>query len=487
MTIDELLQSRPWFTRDIHLPDAPVGMLGHREAQLYYHLAKEAFHGLGTVVDAGSFLGKSAYFLAQGLRANSRYLPARHRIHCFDNFLVNEDGTVRFIRDHLNRAKAVGDSTREIFEAQVSPVRDVLEIHAGDFHAVTWPRQPIEILMVDIAKTESLLKRVVEMFFPELIPGKSLVIHQDYHHPWLPYIHVTMEYLAEYFELVAPRVDDSAVFRYRSAIPENILQCAKNYDFSHEEQLQLIDGAISRLAEGDRYYVQLARVVLQFRRTHEAALRGELDELHQRFQKTARDYSTNPYFDDVRHSLDELEGWRCHGEGNYERCLHLASQVAARRRTSYNVTMIGCALNGLARYREAEEQLRAALDLHPRAGYAYIELAQALAGQERFTDAETALLRGLRDNSTEPVPSQDYLDMFSYIWRRENSPENKIRVMAELHRALPDDPEVWVLEARLREMAGNPAGAGDSLSVAAQLGLSPERLGQVRNSMQLTR
>ena len=142
-------------------------------------------------------------------------------------------------------------------------------------------------------------------------------------------------------------MDDSAVFRYRKTIPTEVLQRAIDYDFSYEEKLKLMDGAISRLPEEDRSYVQLARIVLQYGRTDETALRHELDQLEQRFNRSARDYSQNPYFADVRSQIDEREGWRQISAGNYRRSLQLADTILARRRGTHPLTRRGRALVGL--------------------------------------------------------------------------------------------------------------------------------------------
>jgi tetratricopeptide (TPR) repeat protein len=469
-------------------------MLGTHEAQLCYFLARDTFRGAGAIVDAGSFLGKSAYFFAQGLLANPRYVPNLHRIHCFDNFRVNEGATIQFIREKLDRIVALGDSTRGFFDSQVAPVSSMLEIHAGDFHTLPWPRQPIEILLVDIAKSERLGRRVAEIFFPELIPGEAIVIQQDYHHPWLPHIHVTMEYLADYFDPIVTRVDDSAVFLYRDAIPAHILQRAVDYDFSYEERLVLMDRAIARLPEEDRFYVQLARIVLQFRKTSVSALRDELTQLHRRFLESGLDYSANPYFEEVAAGLDELEqdlaytqdeqeGWRCNDAGSYARCLELADKLLKQRPTTYNMTMRGSALLGLGRCIEAEEQFRAALEVRPPSGYAYIGLAWALHGQNRSVEAETELLRGLRDRDAG-VPSKSYLEQLTWFWC-ENPPAEKLPSVAALQREFPGDPEVWVLDAWLRGRGGDHCGAEASIERAARLGLTPERLDEVRQEMPL--
>jgi predicted O-methyltransferase YrrM len=451
MTTDELIQERPWFTRPVGLPHEPAGMLGKRESMLCYYLAKEAFTGRGTIVDAGSFLGRSAYHFAQGLRANPRYVVGRNRIHCFDNFLVNEIGTVQFILNDLKETASLGDSTREIFDAQVAPVRDMLEIHAGDFNTVEWQREPIEILMVDIAKSESLSKQVVKVFFPDLIPGESLVIQQDYHHPWLPHIHVVMEYLADYFELVVPRVDDSAVFLYRKEIPADVLHHAATHDFTSEEQVELMDRAISRLPEEDRYYVQLARIVLRSREVDGAILHSELDELEQRFLHRARDYNENTYFTDVRDHIDEWEGWRQIKARNFRRALELADGVVLRRRNTHLLRLRGCALAGLGRHSEAEQEFRAALKMDRSSGVATIELARAIRHQDRLEEAEAEVLGGLRDRIATDATSREYLSLLEEIWQLKNDPQHEAVVLADLKREMPDDPEVEALAARMRQ------------------------------------
>ena len=52
-----------------------------------------------------------------------------------------------------------------------------------------------------------------------------------------------------------------------------------NFDFSYDEQLALMNRAVSRFAEDDRYCVELARIVLQFDRVAPRMLRQQLDEL----------------------------------------------------------------------------------------------------------------------------------------------------------------------------------------------------------------
>jgi len=126
----------PWLEQAAPRSNDLVGMLGAREASLFYHLAKDCFSGQGTIVDAGSFLGKSACCFAQGLRANPVFDESRDRVHCFDDFVCHDEHVVELISDSFGERLAIGESTRNHFDRQIAPVRGLIEVHAGDFNTV---------------------------------------------------------------------------------------------------------------------------------------------------------------------------------------------------------------------------------------------------------------------------------------------------------------------------------------------------------------
>src|SRR5688572_8098761 len=126
----------PWLTRPVPLPHRLAGMLGAEEEQMFYCLAKEYFAGRGVIVDAGSYVGRSAYAFAQGLRANPAYRPERDRVQCFDLFIVLDDAMMALARDEQGNGPTLGQSTRALFERQVAPVRGALDVYEGDFLTV---------------------------------------------------------------------------------------------------------------------------------------------------------------------------------------------------------------------------------------------------------------------------------------------------------------------------------------------------------------
>lgn len=305
----------PWRTRPVALPHRLAGMLGVAEEQMFYFLAKEYFAGRGVIVDAGSYLGRSAYAFAQGLRANPAYRPERDRVHCFDLFVVLDDLMMDMARDERGNGPTRGQSTRAVFERQVAPVRDVLDVHEGDFLTVQWPRQPVEILMVDVAKSVQLGKRIVDLFFPCLVPGVSIVVQQDDHHAWLPHLHVVMEHLADCFEIAVRRVDATAVFLLTKEMPPAALERARAYDFTVQEQIDLMGRAIRRLPAADRAWVELARIVLLLLcGVDPADVRRELAALQRRCEGS------------------ETAAWRQQSEHVASRFPHWEERWATRRR-----------------------------------------------------------------------------------------------------------------------------------------------------------
>ena len=106
---------------------------------------------------------------------------------------------------------------------------------------------------------------------------------------------------------MATRVDDSAAFRLTTAIPQPVLQKAIDYDFSFEEQVRLMDGALARLPPGDRHYVELARVKLLSQGTSH-------DDLESEFARIEREYADerpqwNVYLEQMRR---HVRNWRQH-------------------------------------------------------------------------------------------------------------------------------------------------------------------------------
>jgi hypothetical protein len=248
-----MLFRRPW--RDVQLPDSArdvVTMLSIEERQLLFWLTSSYRTGEGAIVDGGCFVGGSTIPLAEGLRAGG----VGGTVDVYDLFQVEPYMTDFYFKDEDLQA---GDSFRPLFDHNTANVSSLLRVHEGDLMQVGWSGDPIEILFVDFAKSWHLNDFIVQSFFPRLIPGRSIVVQQDYVFAGCPWVALTMEYLSDYFEPVAFAEYCSVVYRCRQEIPRNLTGPS---ELPHERRLELMDRAIARFRGYPRAVLDCAKAVL---------------------------------------------------------------------------------------------------------------------------------------------------------------------------------------------------------------------------------
>lgn len=250
--------------RDRPLPEnvtAVPTMLMESELRLLHHLAAEYYTGEGVIVDAGSFLGGSTVALADGLRRNARCRPTvgEKPIHSYDRFEVEEWTRGQFF-PWSTRAES---SFRHLFDENTRPLSDLIQVHAGEITSQEWSGAPIEILFIDIAKYWTICDWVTWQFFPHLIPGKSIVVQQDYlYHQWNSWLHVTMEFYSDYFEYVCDTEINSVAFLNTKKIPDAVLRRHTVGSLSFDEQTALIDRAAGRFQDRKRGLLLAAKAHL---------------------------------------------------------------------------------------------------------------------------------------------------------------------------------------------------------------------------------
>lgn len=84
---------------------------------------------------------------------------------------------------------------------------------------MSWGDAPVEIAFIDVCKAPELSAHVSREFYTALIPGASTLVHQDFFFDMVPWIRVSMGYLAEYFSWEG-QVASSSLFRNVAAVPE---------------------------------------------------------------------------------------------------------------------------------------------------------------------------------------------------------------------------------------------------------------------------
>ena len=240
------------------------GLITQDEREFLFALGRDMANADGVYVDAGSFLGASAEALASGF-SDARPTDRTPHVHCFDTFQTPFPETCALIKRKSGIQVQPNQSFRPIFEKNTQAVHDLLVVHEGEIGDVDVFSLPITILFLDICKSLKTNGKVMDSFMRGLHPGVSMLVHQDYHHPHLPYIHVCTEYLAHRFEIVTPRIGESLALRLKSRPTEAELKRVIQYDFSQDEQIALMDGALARLVHVDTFEMQLARLILRRR------------------------------------------------------------------------------------------------------------------------------------------------------------------------------------------------------------------------------
>lgn len=176
---------RPWEA----VPDAEMAaglavpsMLSPAESQLYHWLGRRV-QGDGAVVDLGAYAGGSAARLLSGLERSGR----RFHVHSYDRFRSSRAFWARYMPD-VPLPEADDADLLPLVQRHLAPWGANVTLYPGDIGEMHWTGGEIEILSVDAAKGSAMADHIAAEFFPALVPGRSILVQQDYLmsvQPWL--------------------------------------------------------------------------------------------------------------------------------------------------------------------------------------------------------------------------------------------------------------------------------------------------------------
>jgi hypothetical protein len=210
MDLLEAVRRRAWDSRFYDLPPEAKSvptMLTPEEGKMLCWLGEHYFQGEGAVVELGSFLGGSTVRLASGLARSGR----PWKMESFDRFEIDEIHKQRHLYSN-GYEKFEGSDMLSVFEKHIQPFSPNIIPHKGDVENFPWQGGAIEILFIDLAKTPKTNGFILESFFKNLIPNRSIIIQQDYLHFQTPWLVATMELLHPKIELVSWTRDYSVLF-----------------------------------------------------------------------------------------------------------------------------------------------------------------------------------------------------------------------------------------------------------------------------------
>jgi cephalosporin hydroxylase len=255
----DALRTGLWKTRERPAACAVIPtMLLDDELRLLEFAAEDFYTGAGIIVDAGCFLGGSTVALASGLQKN-RATPTFNQpavIHSFDLFKI-EDWTRGIYFPEKSEA---GDCFRGAFDENIADFSPLIAVHHGDITKAQWPLDPVEILFIDVAKHWTICDWITEHVFPRLIPGKSLVIQQDYlYHHWVSWLHITMEFYSDHFEILCDTEHNSVAFLFTKPFADGDIRPNLVGEMPLAEKIALMDRAAARFEGHKAELVQSAK------------------------------------------------------------------------------------------------------------------------------------------------------------------------------------------------------------------------------------
>ncbi|KOT36276.1 hypothetical protein ADK41_23065 [Streptomyces caelestis] len=282
---------------DVRLPETiPYSQVSTWELQFLYLLGRHHLTGEDRLVELGSGGGGSTYALALGLRESPVFDERTGRLHAYDFFRVGK-GTFATEKFFTDGAKPRGENSfLDDFRGRLEPFLPFLEIHAGDLWQTSDPEDTsaIEFLHVDIAKTARVFRCVAERFLTRLRPG-SVVLHQDFAGPRLPWLHHSTGALLPYIEIAGPPIRSTLAFEVVRPIPGHVLKAVAEDSYSVDEKLALISAVQERIDRDHTGGIPF-KAVLEFAKAYTAHYAGE----HRRAWSIAKPLTSDEYLSRTR-------------------------------------------------------------------------------------------------------------------------------------------------------------------------------------------
>ncbi|MFI8530609.1 hypothetical protein ACIGMX_10195 [Streptomyces aquilus] len=233
----------------VELPEnLPYTQCSTWELEFLYLLGRHHLTGQGQIVELGSGGGGSTYALALGLSESPVFDTRKGRLHAYDFFRVGK-GTFASEKFFDSGHKPDDDNSfLADFERRLGPFLPFIEIHAGDLWQTSDPEDttPVEFLHIDIAKTARVFRCVSERFLSRMQVG-TVVLHQDFAGPRLPWLHHSTGALLPYIEIAGPPIRSTLAFEVTKPVPADVLKRITEDDYTVDEKLALISAVQDRI------------------------------------------------------------------------------------------------------------------------------------------------------------------------------------------------------------------------------------------------
>jgi hypothetical protein len=268
---------RPWRELKFDLPSHIPTMITREEIRYLRWLTEALWDDSGHVVEMGPWLGGSTFCLAAGMRARSS--ETRHKLHVFDSFEWRE-----FMSERSPLKVANGASFEPHFQANLAPFADLVvskcavlpdellatdaslaeyrQAEAKEQARFAWRDGPIQLLFVDGAKSWTGMRHLLLETAPSWIPGKTILVCQDYKHWGCYWVTALTELLSHRLRVIHVIQRNTVAFVVQSQPSAAELASLPSFEAASVPQtLQLIESAALRLSrQGDRGGASVVRL-----------------------------------------------------------------------------------------------------------------------------------------------------------------------------------------------------------------------------------
>jgi hypothetical protein len=153
-------------------------------------------------------------------------------------------------------------------------------VHEGDITQIGWSGEPIDVLFLDVLKSPEITDAALRDFFPSLVPGRSVIVHQDYAAHYTPWVPIMVELMRDSLTLVDWMEWGSHVFLLERDVPAGISVASLDLD----TRFELLEQAIARADGWVRGMLELSRTALVVERDGPGAGAADADSVAERFR-----------------------------------------------------------------------------------------------------------------------------------------------------------------------------------------------------------
>jgi hypothetical protein len=219
------------------LPRGLTSLMVPGERDILYSIAKNYCTGQGDIIDAGVYWGASTYCFCHGLVRNTAD-TSNLRIHSYDQAIVHP-GLLKAFPDIGEIGSCYGPLLERSIREWGTRLTQPVDLHIGDINAMTYEGK-VEVLFLDIMKNRATMRSCNSLFMRHLLPGRSIVIQQDYYWQSNWYINAYMELARDCFSIIDSS-DTSCVFLNTRKIPPALMTDDPLAGLSSDDIVNLLD------------------------------------------------------------------------------------------------------------------------------------------------------------------------------------------------------------------------------------------------------